>query len=902
MSMITSKDSFKRIDLEDLTLTASDNSSISWSSITGTPLKFVSVGTGGNVNAAISTDGITWQENTSAFLDNSPRVPVVANSDQTLFYTHSQFSQYTSTDGLTWLSSSVDGQINGATALSPIYADGKFVMVYENSGSPTLRYSTDTITWTYVTAPYGQFMAYGNGKFAYYSSFDSAIVTSTDAVTWTSTPFMTNSTWAKIKFMNNLFVRSGGNADWIEHSTDAVTWTSLQLPQVQYNSYGGVEYGNGFYLAIGYLGEVVKSTDLVNWTQIGYTGSGVVFSTDFRGGKFYVSNDDPSVYSSTDGLTWVQSAKPTSYMTLSSFGADLVESNLNITSSGISTTENISATNITATDITATNLIGDGSQITNLPAFSSLELQSGTPVSFFQAVSNDTYVKSSTDGTTWTNNTTAFNTSGQTFFVQNSDGTKIVAPGSGSTYVSTDGATWTSSMSQTGNPIDGLYANGRFFIIYSDTSYVSVSTDGTMWMDGSLGMGMPYGISYLNGEVFVNLSDGFVAKSTDGVMWNTTDAGLLNYVSLDSVNDTLISLQGASYTGKKSTDGTTWTDFSFNRMVSVGPGSNPIAYGNGVYVLANAEGYPMYSTDLISWSDGDQMISYDQVIFTEGYFYLLKDSDTLVYRSANGATWTSFITNKDYGTRLSVLGGIVNHSLSLTSTGIVTQDILTAKKFIGDGSLLTGISSGGGGTQKLYTEEFSVYTGYSWSTPYSWTVPEGVNRIAIKLVGGGGGGGTAEAMASIPNLTSSSAWNGGGSGGGVTWFTNPNLMMPYEAYGGDQGLYKWFNASGTYLPQSNPNTSSGSGSGMRQQTPQVPGRGGAGYVSNANASASYPDGSYSEAISVVEGGRGLDGKELYASFDVTPGDQWSLSIGEGGDWGSGPSGGQHGAVYITYVK
>lgn len=420
MSVTTSKDSFKRIDLEDLTLTASDNSSISWSSSTGTPLKFVAVASFGNSqSSAISTDSVTWQQNTAAFstIYGEQRSPVISNSDKTLFYTHTNLEQSISTDGLTWTTTTLDPAVQNAYAPTPVYADGKFVMVYENSINPTVRYSTDAITWTYVTVSnFGQHMTYGNGKFVYYaSSYGYAINMSTDALTWTQTPFQSEMNFAKTKFINNLFVRAGGFTNYVEYSTDAVTWTTNTIPDGL--SYTEIEYGNGFYLLIGSSGQVQKSTDLVTWTEVATVAIQTPTDLSFSAGKFYLSTSDSgvgsdlSVYSSTNGVTWVQSAKPSAFMVMSSFGGDVVESNVNINSNGISTTE----------DITAANFIGNGSGLTDitglLPSINSqptadLSVLLNVPVSVdYDSLNNNTLLTFTPDGTIDNAGITAFNTS-----------------------------------------------------------------------------------------------------------------------------------------------------------------------------------------------------------------------------------------------------------------------------------------------------------------------------------------------------------------------------------------------------------------------------------------------------------------------------------------------------------
>lgn len=357
MSVLSSKDSFKRIDLDAINLDGSSDSSISLDASTTIPVKFVYVGTGGNVQSAISTDAVTWTENQSAFgMDGNPRIPVVANSDSTVLYTTGSYSDYISTDGLSWTTSNVPMEVYASTGYS-IYANGKFVVLYENSGSPLVRSSTDAVTWTVSSTPgYGQYMAYGNGKYLYYSQPNGSIITSTDAITWTETPHTgSTSVFARIMFANNQFIRYGGDYYYYESSTDGVSWTQASLPPTAYDSYTGMAYGNNIYLALSYAGDVYSSTDLVNWNSV-YNSLSGVGKLSFTNGKFYATADDSSsIFSSTDGATWLQSSK-LSYSAFSSVGGNIVGTGININSSGISTTA----------DITANKFIGDGSSLTGV--------------------------------------------------------------------------------------------------------------------------------------------------------------------------------------------------------------------------------------------------------------------------------------------------------------------------------------------------------------------------------------------------------------------------------------------------------------------------------------------------------------------------------------------------------
>jgi len=387
MSVLSSKDSFKRIDLDALTLNAAADSHISLDTSITVPIKFVYAGTGGGTQSAISTDTLTWNQNASGFPDTDSRTPVVANDELTIFYTTSVNNDYVSTDGYTWTTAQVPVDVSAATASKPIFANGKFVAIYENTSTPKVRSSTDAVTWTVSSAPgFGQYMAYGNGKYVYYSQPNSTIVTSTDAVTWSESPHTSMpSVFADIMFANNKFIRHSGGYYNYEYSTDAITWTQGTLPPATYDSYTGMAYGNGIYLTVTYDGNVYSSTDLTTWNNT-INSIATQATVYFAGGKFYITSSESStIQSSTDGVTWLQSSKP-SYTAFSYVGGGTTGSGVSIDSEGISTTA----------DISARKFIGDGSLLTGLAS-------GGVTLNGTESLSNKTITNSSFKGTLYDN-------------------------------------------------------------------------------------------------------------------------------------------------------------------------------------------------------------------------------------------------------------------------------------------------------------------------------------------------------------------------------------------------------------------------------------------------------------------------------------------------------------------
>jgi hypothetical protein len=365
MSVLSSKDSFKRIDLDGLNLTASSDSNITFGSSISVASKFLYIGTG-VADSGLSTDSVTWQNNPTGFPDTYPRSQVAVNNDFTLFYATSSAKDYVSTDGLSWTASDVPADFDNQQSYKPAYGDGKFVTLNAwDTSTPKARYSTNGTTWTNTTTPgEGYYLAYGNGKFVYFSPFNLLMVTSTDAITWSSQPHTSQVwTYSSIDFINDRFMRQpSGSNNYYEHSTDGVTWTEGSLPTEYESSFQGITYGNNVYLALGFNGTVYTSTDLMNWTYVtnSYITNGQPY---FTNGKFYITGEQlTTIYSSTDGQSWTSSSTKPNFSTFSILQGYTIDNSLNINSNGIST----------ALNITAGSFIGDGSLLTDVPSAPSI--------------------------------------------------------------------------------------------------------------------------------------------------------------------------------------------------------------------------------------------------------------------------------------------------------------------------------------------------------------------------------------------------------------------------------------------------------------------------------------------------------------------------------------------------
>lgn len=89
----------------------------------------------------------------------------------------------------------------------------------------------------------------------------------------------------------------------IATSLDATNWQELTDNSP---SFGGVTYGNGFFLAVGSSGRSLKSIDGLTWTndtRVG-TGSWWLRSVAYGNGSFVAVGDSGKRARTTDGVTW----------------------------------------------------------------------------------------------------------------------------------------------------------------------------------------------------------------------------------------------------------------------------------------------------------------------------------------------------------------------------------------------------------------------------------------------------------------------------------------------------------------------------------------------------------------------------------------------------------------------
>ena len=253
------------------------------------------------------------------------------------------------------------------------------------------------------------------------------------------------------------------------------------------NDWKAVAYGNGRYVAIGYVSNdvserfITRSTNGITWStpeKFGYRVDRMMFAN----GRFIATNNASQIITSSDGgYTWT-------------------------------------ATSISVPSGTGTFYVAD--------------VAYGNDI--FVAVSRESgYTTTSTDGVIWSTpsrNGTNYASMRTVIF---GDG-KFVAVSHNSAHISLDGQSWTttnvsefklpSNMGPTWNA--GAYGNGKYVVVgYEGMSgYISVSTDGEHWTVPKSSYGVSwYDVTYTKGIFITCGSSGYISTSKDGANWTAKE-------------------------------------------------------------------------------------------------------------------------------------------------------------------------------------------------------------------------------------------------------------------------------------------------------------------------------------------------------------------------------------------
>lgn len=192
---------------------------------------------------------------------------------------------------------------NGYNFIGYEYQNGVYLFVGYNSSSAAIRVSSDGITWTTVTNPFGNVavsVCSGNGLFVAVSrtaAYNFSIWYSVNGVNWNfifGISVQTSSVAPQIVYVNNKFLVFVGTD--VFQSTDGTTWVYTGSLGITADCIE-VAYGNGMYVASrasgtgrNYNTSCLYSSDLVTWTEVQDLNINVLgrLSIVFANNKFWL--------------------------------------------------------------------------------------------------------------------------------------------------------------------------------------------------------------------------------------------------------------------------------------------------------------------------------------------------------------------------------------------------------------------------------------------------------------------------------------------------------------------------------------------------------------------------------------------------------------------------------------
>lgn len=261
----------------------------------------------------------------------------------------------------------------------------------------------------------------------------------------------------------------------------------------------------------------------------------------------------------------------------------------------------------------------------------------------------------SSDGTAFTLGTNVMGPTAATYGVAFDDN-RFVLLMNGAAQTSTDGINWTAMTQGTRASLKGAaFGNGQLIAVGEQGTVLSSQDEGETWLEtGPGGNGQMNAVTW-TGDKFVAVGSS-AWTSVDGATWNAFSLGgffpVMNHLAY--AGGTLVA-GGTSGNLRRSTNGESWTAFSFNPANASTTG---IAHGNGTWVVVGDDffkGYILTSPDGEQWSRSEpegtrplRGLAYGNDVFvaigTNAFF-----GRTTILVSNDGINWQSSELNMDPG-------------------------------------------------------------------------------------------------------------------------------------------------------------------------------------------------------------------------------------------------------------
>ena len=396
------------------------------------------------------------------------------------------------------------------------------------------------------------------------------------------------------------------------------------------SQYNAVTYGASIYVAVGTNGNILTSSDGINWSNTTSGTTSNLLGVAYGAGKFVAVGGNGTIIYSTDGTVWKQVGTQTDFISTKTYNANDLVNYQGTTYKALSETLGNLPTNATywasySLDLVAYTTIND--------------IIYGA--SKFVLVTLTGSIYSSIDGITWTLQTSvtpAVTTSLQAVCYS---GSKYVAVGTGGKVVtSSDGITWTST-SISSYDFYGVKYQDSAFIAIGSNSKIYYSADAITWSRSLLDAYTGVTTDSTNAFYVTSWGDVYKNNSTTLSYLSNIASGLENvttlYYGIGAGKFVALTGSGGIYT---STNGIGWTA----QTSGVATGLNCVYYDstNTRWIVVGDNGVILTSSDTVTWTSrtsgtSNNLYGINQI--TASTYFIVGASGT-VLTGTNGTNWT----------------------------------------------------------------------------------------------------------------------------------------------------------------------------------------------------------------------------------------------------------------------
>jgi hypothetical protein len=526
-----------------------------------------------------------------------------------------------------------------------------------------------------ITAGGGKLVAVGDQR---------TILVSSNAVNWQPVSAGTTGRFCGVAYHDGLFVAAGPG---IWTSTNGVEWIQRHDGYLY-----AVAWENGVYVATGWLGTILTSTDGITWSNCVSGTSENLNAITYGNGTFVAAGGyftNSALLTSTDAINWTNRTNGSDIL------AGVTCGNGQFVAVGFNFYGN-TAVSLTSPDgvIWTRHILG--------PA-----IYSAYGICFDQglyALASANGLFTSTDGVNWTNRYAEFPNS--FFAITPHEGGFVAVGNAGAIVSSPDGTNWIRQSGGTWQAMYGIAQGNNTLVAVGNRGATMRSVDGLNWTYHDLGSNdLLTAITFGQGR-FVAVGSVYYAPtnaqtiytSGDGINWNLQTVPILSYLNdVTFADGTFVAVAGDGYGGQgrilTSTDAQTWKPSTVETNYAI----YGVGFGNGLFVAVGAAGTILTSSDGgATWigQDSGTTQSLSTVGFGDGTF-VTGDSYGDILTSTNGIQWCIHSINNfssvygiayGNGTFLAVGGDTVltsTNAIQWTPRSFPSSDRLNAAIFTG---------------------------------------------------------------------------------------------------------------------------------------------------------------------------------------------------------------------------